>query len=951
MSDERDVGVVQAFVSLGLDSKECFRMFSRGSNPGCYVLGWWATVAAKEYIKSTAVLKSWSTSDGTQAVDVVVVNDTLCKEIIRDCLLRRGASVEYYEREASGNGGRYFCKQRGSPGNIADFEASLFEFEEAEIQLLASGALLFGPSRSEDGGVAVGYASLNTTLRTLCFAEYFDTPQLTNLDALVAQTTLKELTLCVTSSPVANGGENTATSSVDERVTAVERICERSGVQLRRVTLRTLRQQLKADGASAGLASLVEILRVPEERMKLNHFPIGSQALECLLGSIDVADPTNHRAYYLQHITPSTYMKVDSAAIEALNLLSKKAEPRGSLPTSVFSWLNRCSTGMGSRAMRQWLLQPLRTADDINQRLTMVELFVENPIIRDMLLTQVLRRCGDMDRLNRKLQRRTLTLKDTQAFLHFVDVIPASLQVLKTCNGPQRKLLHDEFIAPLEDINEHMANLRTLIESTVDFSDHNAARMNASFDDELYDLNEQLAHVQKDIDSEYGRILRRYDWNERQLKYEFHNTYGYVFRVSRKEDSQLRSSKELITVSTAKDGVRFVSDKLAALSEQYRRISDDYEKRQVDLKKKLVDTIASYLPVLDDAKELLAALDVYVAWALVVKDSPRPMVRPVVRDALGTATTSEEKDAAQSAAPVLSFKDLRHPLVELRQPNFKANSLQLSSSVNGLIITGPNMGGKSTYMRSVGIAVVLAQAGCFVPADAAEVVVRDAVMCRVGATDHLAQGVSTFMVEMLESAAILTAATKDTLAIIDELGRGTSTYDGFGLAWSIAQDVAGRIGASLLFSTHFHELTQLPLQCSSLQNVHFGADVDEAAGTLRFSYLLQPGPCGRSYGLYVASLAQLPPEVIDRAKEKAAELETFECGGEPAALYSISGDGNRAVNQRVDVAVAEKVATYARRIRELEKEKSFTRHKDAALKLREEIRGDPVLRSFIESTS
>lgn len=944
MADERDGGIVHTFLSLGTDSSQCFRMFSRGNNPGCYVLGWWATFAAKEYIKSTAVLKQWSVSSNSSAtVDVVVVNDALCKEIIRDCLLRRGACVEFYERESAG--GPYVCRQRGSPGNITDFEASLFEFEEAEIQLLASGSLVFGTR--QDTGVQVGFAALNTTLRQLSYAEYVDTPQLTSLDALVAQTNLKELLLCVV--PPAGGQD---TLDEDERIVAVRRICERCGVQLSVQTLREVRQQMKSEAAAKGLEALAEILRVPEERLTLDHCPLAHHAVENILCRIDVMDVSSQHAFYLRRIVPSTYMKLDSGAIEALNLVSKKPEPRGSLQTSIFSWLNRCHTGMGSRAMRQWLLQPLRSADDINQRLTMVELFVENPILRDMFVAQVLKRCGDMDRLNRKLQRRSLALKDTQAFLHFVNVMPAALQVLGTYTGAQSKLLKDEFIAPMEDINEHMANLKTLIEATVDFSDRNAARMNASFDDELQELHDQLISTQTEIDREYAAVLRKYNWNEKQLKYEYHSTYGYVFRVSRKEDRQLRSSKELITLSTSKDGVRFVSEKMAALSEQYRRINDDYEARQQGLKRKLVDTIASYLPVLDDAKELIAELDVYIAWALVVKDCPRPMVRPVVCDAATTKSEvvggngsvvvkrEHESSGAGAATAILSFKNLRHPLVELRQPNFKANSLHLTEQMNGMLITGPNMGGKSTFMRSVGVAVVLAQAGCFVPADAAEVRVRDAVMCRVGATDHLAQGVSTFMVEMLESAAILSGATQDTLAIVDELGRGTSTYDGFGLAWAIAQDIAVRVRATLLFSTHFHELTQLPLQCAAIQNMHFGADVDEAAGTLRFSYSLQPGPCGRSYGLYVATLANLPESVIECAKAKAAEWETFEKEG------YISGDSSSS-SKAPDATVVRAVSAYAKRLRELEQQ-APGEARDAAMKqLKMEVQQDELVRPYL----
>ncbi|CCW63058.1 unnamed protein product [Phytomonas sp. EM1] len=945
MSDERDNVLVQAFLSHGENQKDCLRVFARGggNNYGCYVLGWWAVLIAKEYIKSSAVLKDWGTP--AQPLAAVVVNENLCKEVIRDCLLHRGVSVEYYERAAGG--GSYACVQRGSPGNISDFEASLFEFEETEIQLVSTASLVLsddGAIRASNGGtssgIRVGFASLNATLRQFSFSEYVDTAQLVNLDALVTQTNIKELTLCTT-----------GTAHEEECVQNIKRMSERAGAILHLSTLRELRQRQKQSALSRPLDSLADLLRVPEERIVLDSYPLATQALENLMGELDVLDPTNRRVFYLKHIAPSTYMKLDTAAVEALHLVSKKPEPRGSIPRSVFTWLNRCVTGMGARVMRQWLLQPLRNVDDINQRLSMVELFVESPAVRDMLIHQVLKRCGDMDRLNRKLQRRSLALKDTQSFLAFVDLIPEALQILKMYNGQSAKLLADEFIAPLEDIHEHMGNLRLLITSTVDFSDRAAARMNAEFDDELQEIHHELKGMQAEVDKEYGRVLRTYDWNERQLKCEYHHTYGYVFRVARKEDRQLRASSELIVVSTSKDGVRFTSENLSALSDRYRAASEAYEARQQDLKRKLVDTLASYLPVLDDAKEMIARLDVFVAWALVVTTAPRGMVRPVVHDPFPRALDEE----AEEGVPRLSLKNVRHPLVELRTPGFVANSVHLSARDGvGVLLTGPNMGGKSTYMRSIGIATVLAQAGCYVPADAAELQLRDAVMCRIGATDHLAQGVSTFMVEMLESAAILSSATPQTLAIVDELGRGTSTYDGFGLAWAIVKDIAVRIGATVLFSTHFHELTALPAECGCMVNAHFGGEIDAEKGTLRFSYRVEPGPCGRSYGIEVAALANMPEKVVQNARKKALELENFGSLAPASGLVGTPSDedasGPKRNVEQADSEVITRIAGYAKRIRALNFSPIGSREEcEAMLKeLRQEIENDPAALALIK---
>nr|CCC94144.1 putative DNA mismatch repair protein [Trypanosoma congolense IL3000] len=606
---------------------------------------------------------------------------------------------------------------------------------------------------------------------------------------------------------------------------------------------------------------------------------------------------------------------------------------------------------MGSRLMRQWLLQPLQNTEEINQRLSLVEIMVENPILRDSLISQVLRRCSDMDKLNRKLQRRTVALKDLQSVLLFANTVPQAVEVLRKYHGGRdNKLLLEEFVAPLEDIAEHFVNLRTLIGATVNLSDENNARINPEFDDDLHALEQQRQSVIKSIEREHQRVLKQFRWTEKQMKCEYHTLHGYVFRVSRKDDAQVRADKEFITLGTTKDGVRFVSGQLSSLSEQYRGISKDYEERQQALKQKLIDTVATYLPVLDDAKELIAALDVFVAWALVVKDSSRPMVRPTVRTPLNEASLQEcnnnnnnnnGSNNDSNNNNIVTIVNARHPLVELRQPAFIPNTVHLTNDANALIITGPNMGGKSTFMRSIGICVVLAQAGCFVPAESADIVVRDAVMCRVGATDHLAQGVSTFMVEMLESAAMLNSATRQTLAIVDELGRGTSTYDGFGLAWAIAQEVAVKLNSTLLFSTHFHEMTQLAEKHANVKNFHFGAHEDVTTGTLRFSYQLQPGPCGRSYGLYVAQLANIPDDVLGAAREKASELEDFEKDGAHRNVQALLSTATPEVLQ--------KITNYAKRIREFgDVEKADETAKVTIQQLRAEIRGDPTLQLFIK---
>ncbi len=892
---------MSAFLACG-ESAEVLRIFSRTSGSGYYVLGIWATRVAQQLIKSSAVIKNWGTS--AAPLNAVTINEPLFRELIRFTLLEGGVAVELHEKLASG----YTCTKRSTPGNIADFEPLLFEFNDTQLQMLASGAVTF--SIVNGTSLRVGLVALNTTLRFFSVAEFADSLQLPHLEALVTQLNLRELV-----APALSLGA--------EQETCLRRLCEKASVNLSLVP----KKEFGADEATV-MRKLGDMLRVEEERMLFADLPLARSALSVLLARSG-EDELARRAFFLRHVLPSSFVKLDMAAVQALNIVAPVQEaPKGKIPLSIFGWLNRCATGMGSRLLRQWLLQPLRDADAVNERLDMVEMMIETPVLRDSLLQQVLRRCSDMDRLNRKLQRRSITLREVYSLLNFGQSVSCVVTLLQSYTGRSREMLSSLFLQPLEEINSHLHNLKILIEATLDCPDKSSVRIKPEFDDDLQELDTQRTQVVASIDKEHASVMRKYGWNDKTLKCEMHPSYGYVFRVSRKDDAAVRDGNAFITVNTAKDGVRFLSKSLSSLSEQHRAICKSYQERQLDLQKKLIETIGTYLPVLDDAKELVAQLDVFVAAALVAKDSRVPLVRPtILPEELGR----------------IKITSLRHPLIELRQVDFVVNSLSLTQEANGMIITGPNMGGKSTFMRSVGVAVVLAQAGFFVPAESAEISLRDSVMCRVGATDHLSLGVSTFMVEMLESAAILATATRNSLVIIDELGRGTSTYDGFGLAWSIAHEVGSVLQSSLLFSTHFHEMTLLPAAHGNFVNMHFGAETSKgqsATTTLRFTYKLQPGPCERSYGIYVAQLAKLPSEVIEEAQRKADELESFS---------SSSSSGFDMFLAKMEPAVQEKLAFYAERIRDVTKRQRIQGGADDELSaLKAAIVADPDLQPYLK---
>ncbi|SMN21873.1 similar to Saccharomyces cerevisiae YOL090W MSH2 Protein that forms heterodimers with Msh3p and Msh6p that bind to DNA mismatches to initiate the mismatch repair process [Maudiozyma saulgeensis] len=902
VSEER--GFYRKFVSLPDKPTSTVRVVDRGDY--FTVVGNDAVFVAESIYHTSSVLKNCNVDQltaksFTEPCQYVTISSQILANLLKHCLLDIGYKVEIYDKN-------WKLLKNASPGNIEQVSDLLNIAINTSIVIASLKIQL----NSKDGNSTLGIAFVDTTTLKIGMLDIVDNEVYSNLESFLIQLGVKECLVQDLSNIESSKNEMKKITGVIDRCDCVVTLVKSSQFQEKDVEL--------------DLAKLIDnelALSLPQ---KYSNLAMG--ACHALLNYLQLLNNQEYLGNFeLTEHSLKEFMKLDASAIKALNVYTQgpvqpfgpssassifNTSSKGKI-TSLFQLLNNCKTNAGVRLLNEWLKQPLTNIDNIHKRHDLVECMVDQLELRQILQTDFLPLIPDVRNLTKKLNKNG-NLEDVLKIYQFTRRIPDISQLLQShlddnsdMSDDLRKLINESWVEPLTNHLEPLSKLQEMVETTVDldaYEENNEFMIRVEFNEDLADIKTKLDDAKDKIKEIHLEAADNLGFDpDKKLKLENHHLHGWCMRLTRNDAKELRKHKEYVELSTVKAGIFFSTRELKEIAKNTFALEKEYEKQQSSLVKEIVNITVTYTPVMEKLALVLAHLDVIVSFAHISSYAPIPYVRP----------TMHSMDSERKTKLVGS----RHPVLEMQDDlTFISNDVHLEKgSADFLIITGPNMGGKSTYIRQVGVISLLAQIGCFVPCDEADIAIVDAILCRVGAGDSQLKGVSTFMVEMLETASILKNASRNSLIIVDELGRGTSTYDGFGLAWSIAEHIAKNIGCFTLFATHFHELTTLSEELPNVKNLNVVAHIEDKENVnldkdeITLLYRVEPGISDQSFGIHVAEVVKFPQKIIKMAKRKAVELESLkedEVNIKKAKL-SISeiNEGNRELRKILKTWVAD----------------------------------------------
>ena len=589
------------------------------------------------------------------------------------------------------------------------------------------------------------------------------------------------------------------------------------------------------------------IIENKKQVSNLNEKKLAVKSINALIEYLNETQMTS-----LEHINTITiynlskYMSLDINARRNLEITEKL---RDKSKKGTLLWvLDKTSTSMGGRLLRRWLNDPLLDTNEIQERLEAVKELKENMILRGDI-TETLKKVYDIERLSGKMAYGNANARDMITLKNSLEKLPEVKNVLSQCNSFKLKELYEN----LDELQDIYGLIEKSIVDDPPMAIKDGGIIKIGYDEEIDKL--------KTATTQGKNWIIKLEAEEKEktgiknLKVGYNKVFGYYLEVSKSNISQV--PERYVRKQTLTNGERYITEELKNLENQILGAEEKVINLEYNEFVKIRDEIASNIKRLQKTSNVISTLDVLTSFAQVAEDMNYCM--PTIND-----------------KGIIDIKEGRHPVIEkmLGTGNFVPNNTYLDKDDNRLaIITGPNMAGKSTYMRQVALISLMAQVGSFVPATQAEIGVVDKIFTRVGASDDLSMGQSTFMVEMMEVATILKEATENSLVILDEIGRGTSTYDGLSIAWAVAEYIADKekCGAKTLFATHYHELIELADKQEGIKN--YSIAVKEKGEDIIFLRKIVEGGTDESYGIHVARLAGVPKNVTKRANEILRTLE------------------------------------------------------------------------------
>ena len=557
----------------------------------------------------------------------------------------------------------------------------------------------------------------------------------------------------------------------------------------------------------------------------------------------------------IEIIKKNDYVEMDVHTVRNLELVETiRLKER----TYSLVWLlDKCKTAMGSRKLKSWILNPLKNKDVIEKRYERIEKLNNEFILKDEL-RNLLYEVYDIERLSGKVINGSLNARDLLQLKNSLAVLPKIKEITD-------KLGFDYEIASHSDIYELLDNA---ISEDPPISVREGYIIKSGFNSELDELR-SIRSGGKDFVASFEAKVKE-ETGIKNLKVGFNKVFGYYIEVPNGSKNQVKDEFNWYRKQTLTNCERYISPELKEKESLILNAEENIIDLEYNLFCDIRNKIKLEVPALNKTADALSELDSILSLAVCSEEYN--LVRPVIND-----------------NGIINIKDGRHPVVEIvSKEEYVPNDCVMENGINTLLITGPNMSGKSTYMRQLAIIVIMAQIGSFVPASSANLPIIDKIFTRIGASDDLVSGESTFMVEMKEARNAICNATEHSLILFDELGRGTATYDGMSLAQAILEYISENIKSYTLFSTHYHELTRLDKKFKNIKNVHVSAV--ENGDTITFLHKVKSGAVDKSYGIHVARLAHMPASLLARADEILSEYETNAKKKNPEEKVQLSMD-------------------------------------------------------------